>query len=200
MKNKAFSLVESVLVIIIIGVLGVVILNVLRPNDIKIETLKKLANSVYIQIEFATKSILAKNTNNYTFLRLRDESGEFSIASSESLSRFLELYKKNLIGNSRKTIDATYSSTDLTDGTTTLTDIKPASFSGFILKNGTYFGVQLHNNCETTVDYIYDPSTIEKRTQENTCGLIFFDLNAHELPNLLGVDQYILGLGKFGVK
>jgi hypothetical protein len=200
MKNKAFALVEQILVIIIIGILGVVILNVLRPNDIKIETLKKVSKSVYIQLEFATRNLLARNTRNYTFLKLRDESGEFSIASSASLSRFLELYKKNLVAKRLKTIDSTYASKELTDGITTYIDLKIEGFSGFFLKNGTYFAIKLHGNCTTTVDFIYDPSAPEKRIQTNTCGLMFFDINAQEAPNMLGVDQYILALGKLGIK
>ena len=130
---------------------------------------------------------------------MKDEAGQFSIASADSIDRLIELYKKNLIG-SRKTFDATYGAQTLNDGTTFLDGLTPASFTGFIIKNGAYFGVKLHGNCSTAIDYIYDPSTPENRTLANTCGIIFFDLNEKEEPNLLGVDQYILGSDKFGVK
>ena len=200
MKFRGFTLVEQMIALIIIGILGAVLFNTLRPNDVKTQTLKKVAKSVFVQIEFATKSVLAKNTVNYSFLRLKDTSGEFSIASADSLSRLIELYKKSLIGLRGKTLEATYSSSTLTDGTTSITGLSPSSFSGFFIKNGTYFGIKLHGNCTTTIDYIYDPSTPDKRTRTNTCGIIFFDLNAQSAPNILGIDQYIVALGKLGVK
>lgn len=199
MKLQGFTLIEQVIVLVIVGILGVVVINTLRPNDIKEDALKKVAKSVSVQIEFATKSLLAKNTNNYTFLRLKDSSGEFSIASSDSLSRLVNLYRKTLVGARNKTLDSTYSGKKLTDGTTTL-EIKPSDFSGFFIKNGTYFGVKLNGNCTTTIDYIYDPSTPTNKTRTNTCGIIFLDLNEKQEPNLLGVDQYILALGRLGIK
>lgn len=199
MKKNAFTLAEQLLVIIILGVFAVGLINTVKPNNIKKDVYIKTAKSVYVQIEFATKSILAKNTNNYTFLRLKDASGEFSIASSSSLSRLVALYKKSLVSLRNKTLDSTYKAKALTDGTTTLT-LKPQDFSGFFIKNGAYFGVKLHGNCTTTVSYIYDPSTPDKRSRTNTCGIVFLDLNEKEQPNMLGVDQYILALGKLGIK
>lgn len=200
MKFRAYTFLEQIIVIIIVGILTVVMLNIFRPNDVREDALKKVAKSVYIQIEFATKSILAKNTNNYSFTRLVDSTGEFSIESADSVSRLVELYKKSLLGLRNKTLDAVYSSKELTDGTKTITDIKPSIFDGFTLKNGAYFGIKLNGDCTTTIDYIYDPSTPDKREKANTCGIIFLDLNSEKQPNILGLDQYIMAIGKRGVK
>ena len=154
MKNRAFTLAEQLIVIVILAIIVVIMLNAVKPKNLKTEALQKAAKSVFVQIDFATKNILAKNTNNYTLLRMKDGSGEFSIASSGSLSRLIALYKKVLVG-SRKTLNSTYGAKTLTNGSSNLSGLTAAGFTGFNIKNGSYFGVKLHGNCTTTIDYIY---------------------------------------------
>ena len=200
MKYRAYTFLEQIIVIIIIGILSVVMLNIFRPNEVQEEALIKSAKGVFIQIDFATKMILAKNTNNYNFTRLVDSTGQFSIESTDLISRLTALYQNHLLGLRNKTLSAEYSSRDLTNGTTSITDLKPSSFDGFVMKNGSFVGFKSNGNCTTTIDYIYDPSTPEKRERQNLCAIIFLDVNNEGEPNILGIDQYIIGLGKFGVK
>jgi len=199
MKFRGYTFLEQIIAIILIGILSALCMSLLRPKDISKDAFIKISKHTFIQIEFATKSLLAKNTNNYTLTRLVDGTGEFSIASTSSLSRLVALYKNHLVGKRNQTLDATYGARVLTNGTSNLS-LKPSNFTGFIIKNGGYFGIKLHGNCTTTVDYIYDPSTPDVRTRTNTCGVIFLDVNEKNEPNLLGVDQYIVAIGKYGVK
>ena len=197
--KKAFTLIEQLLVIVIVGIITSIVLTISRPGTIKEDSLKKAGKSTFIQVEFVAKSILAKHTSNYSFTTLVDSTGEFSIESSASIARLVEIFKKQFVAL-RKTLDTSYSTKTLTDGTTTYATLTPSSFSGFIIKNGAYVGIKLNDNCTTEINYIYDPSTPEKNIKKNTCGLIFFDVNEKNEPNLLGVDQYIVALGKYGVK
>lgn len=199
MKNSAFTLIEQLVVLIIVAVLAVILINTLKPNEIKTKALKESGKSTFSQIEFATKHLLAKNATNYNLTKLKDAVGTFSIAEADNLSRLVALYKEHLIYIKDKTLDATYGAKTLTDGTTSLTGKTASSFSGFTMQNKTYVGFLLHDNCTTTISYIYDPSTPDNKSRTNTCGLIFFDVNAEKDPNRLGVDQYIIGLDKFGV-
>ena len=199
-KSFAYTLAESLIVIAIVGIMYVIVLHVLRPNNIKHEALTKAGSNLYIQIDFATKQMLAKNTKNYILTRLKDSSGEFSVESSSSASRLLAIYKKRLSGI-RKTPDATYLNLALQDSSNNkVGNLKVSSFQGFTLKNDAYFGIKLNNNCTTTESYIYNPSMPNKRTQAKSCGLIFFDVNGQDLPNNLGVDQYIISIGKNGIR
>lgn len=200
MKQKAYTLAEQLIVVVIIGFIATIMTSTFKPNNYKIEVLQRAAKAQYIQIDFATKNLLAKHSKNYNFFALFDESGVFSAADSSSTNRIVQLYRKVLVGMKNSSWDSSYSLKELTDGTTAITGLTPSDYSGFILKNNVYFGINLNGNCNTQVDYIYDPSTPEKKTKTRTCGTIFFDMNGKESPNLLGIDQYIVAFGKFGVK
>ena len=200
MKFKAFSLLEQMLVIIIVGIIASVLTTVVKPTDISNKAIKKAGKNLFMQIEFATKQIVARNAKNNTLTRLFDSSGEFSITSTDSLDRLIEIYRKNLVGIRSSDLNTDYASANLTDGTNVLTGTSVSGFKGFKLKNGAYFGIKLNDNCTTEINHIYDPSTPELRTKKNTCGIIFFDVNSETKPNQLGWDQYIIGLGKRGIK
>lgn len=199
MKRRAFTLTEQIIVLIVIGIIASAVTTVIKPTEINNEAIKKSGKSLFVQIEFATTQMVARNAKNNTLTRMVDATGEFSISSSSSIDRLISLYKKNLMGLRTVTLDSTYTSLNLTDGTNTLS-LKPSDFKGFTLKNGAYFGVKLNDNCTTEINHIYDPSTPELRTKKNTCGIIFFDVNSETKPNQLGWDQYIIGLGKRGIK
>lgn len=199
MKIKAFTLTEQIIVLILVGIIASAITTVVKPGEINNEAIKKAGKSVFVQIEFATTQLVSRNAKNNTLTRLVDATGEFSIASSGSIDRLISLYKKNLMGLRNDTLDSTYAALKLTDGTNTLT-LKPSDFKGFTLKNGAYFGIKLNNSCTTEITYIYDPSTPATRSKKNTCGIIFFDVNGETKPNQLGFDQYIVALGKRGIK
>jgi hypothetical protein len=105
-----------------------------------------------------------------------------------------------LVGRRNSSWDSSYSSRELTDGAISITGLTPSDYTGFTLKNETYFGINLTGDCTSQIDYIYDPSTPEKRTKTRVCATLFFDMNGKDSPNILGIDQYIVAIGKFGVK
>ena len=86
MKLKAFTLAEQIVVLIIVRVLCVVLLTIVRPNDIKEETLKKTGKSMFVQVEFALKSLLAKDTNNYTLTSANQQSEALGIIEQIELT------------------------------------------------------------------------------------------------------------------
>ena len=199
-QKRAFTLAESLICMIIIGIVYVIILQLSRPGDIKKEALLKAGVDTFRQIEYATKRILARDTRNYALTSMRIGTTEFSVASSSSLNNMKKLYKKNLPG-SRRAVPSSYSNLQLQDGSNTKAgSLKVSSFSGYFLKNGAYFGLKLNNNCTTTEQYIYHPSRTTSRTQSGSCGTIFYDVNGDKGPNTLGVDQYIISLGKQGLR
>ncbi len=202
-KKSAFTLAESLIAAMLVGIFSVALMAVMRPNDIKNDALKKAGLNYYLQMEYATKQILLKKTKSYSFLNLLDDSNKtYSIVDSGADSKLISAYKKYLIPARNATVSATYKSAQLKNYLgQNVASLKPSSFTqGYVLKDRSYFALKLNKNCTTTESTVYNPSMYEKRSQTNSCGLIFFDVNGEELPNIVGLDQYIVPIGKLGLR
>ena len=106
-----------------------------------------------------------------------------------------------MAGRGQISIPAAYQESSLIDEQTVDSGYDVSSFEhAFKMKNGAYLGIMLNGNCSTKETKIYNPILPDKRTMENSCGLAFFDINTEEAPNTLGVDQFIVSIGKFGIK
>lgn len=202
MKKVAFTLAETTIAIVILGIIAGTLLHTLKPNNMKRDFWDKSAKNMVLQIDYATKQILARNSLNYSLLDTLDTSNAtFSITSEGADTKLIALYKKYLIGLRKYSIPSSYKSSSLIDENNTSSGYKISDFAqGFKLKNGTYMALKLNGNCTTSETKIYNPATIEIRTANNSCGLIFFDINTEKEPNTLGIDQFIVALGKFGLK
>ncbi len=202
MRIKAFTVVEMITTVIILGIIAVILIVNMRPNQIKKETLIKAGKASYIQVDYATAQLIAKNTKNYTLARVVGDSGEFSIASSSNTAALINVYKKRLRGLRSKTLGNVYKNADLKNeaGSVVESGLSVSDFTGFTTKDAGYFGVRLHGNCTTSEAYLYNPVRPTLRTQSNSCGQIFFDVNGEQEPNTLGIDQYLVSLTLNGVR
>lgn len=202
MKKVAFTLAETTIAMIILGIIAGTLLHTLKPNNMKRDFWDKSAKNMVLQIDYATKQILARNSLNYSLLDAIDTSNAtFSIVSSGAEAKLIALYRKYLIGLRQYSVPSSYLSSSLKDENNISSGFKISDFAqGFKLKNGAYMALKLNGNCSTSETKIYNPTTIEIRTVNNSCGLIFFDINTEKDPNMLGIDQFIVSLGKFGLK
>jgi len=204
MKIKAFTLFETIIVLVIIGVISAIMISTMRPTKVKEDVLMAAGKDMYQQIDFATREIISKSTINYTLERIKNNGSEYSIAKSSNLSTLVNTtYKKRIKSLRGNTLSTQYANSTLRTKTTanaTGASLKPSSFTGFYTKNEGFFGIRLHNNCTTSETYLYNPMLPDKRTQSNSCGQIFFDVNADLEPNILGVDQYLVSLTRNGVR
>ena len=202
--KHAFTAAETLIVIVIIGIVSSCVLVALKPGDVKKDMLKKSGNNMLLQIDFATRQVLAKNSMNYKMTKLVTNAGvQFSINDSKADEKLIALYKRALIPSRNKTIPATYTAIELKNEANAKIGggLKISSVTqGFRVKNGAYFAIKLNGNCTTNETYIYDPSAPEKRTAKKSCGLIFFDTNAEDSPNIVGVDEFIVPIGNSGLR
>lgn len=202
MKKKAFTLAETTVVIVLLGIIAATLLHTLKPNNMKREYMDKSAKNMVLKIEYATKQILARNTINYSLLEMIAVGGaQFSITESDATTKLGALYKRYLVGMRNLSIPATYTSSSLIDEAGSSSGYTVGSFSqGFKMKNGAYVALKLNGNCTTSETKIYNPVVPDSHTASGSCGLIYFDINAQDEPNTLGVDQHILSIGKYGIK
>ncbi|MBQ8848237.1 MAG: type II secretion system protein [Candidatus Gastranaerophilales bacterium] len=201
--KKAFTLAETLIVMLILGFFAVVLIKTMKFGDITQDALIKGGLDMYNQIEVATKKLLMGNSFNYDMRRLKDTSGaEFAITASGADAKLIAVYKKYMKPSRGKTLSSTYKNATLKNASNaSVSGVSVSTFTqGYYLKNGTYFAIKLNGNCTTSETYIYSPQLKDKRDATNSCGLIFYDLNGESYPNILGVDQYILSIGKLGIK
>jgi len=203
-NNKtAFTLVESMIVMVIMGVVAAAFFSAVRPTEIKQDAYIKSAGHLELQINIATKQIIAKRTPAGNLTRIRGvDNNYFSITDNGAGAKLISLYRNYLVGLRNVSVSDTYKNIELQDNTgAKINNVKISSFeSGFILKNHAYFTLKLNQSCDSNETYVYDPAIITKRTASKSCGLIFYDVNGEKEPNVLGVDQYILSIGKIGIK
>lgn len=201
-KKLAYSLGEALIVMVLVGIVYTVIASLSKPTSIKADALKKAGMNMTTQIDFATRQILAKSSYNYTLLNIRATDGStFSIASSGNEAKLANVYKKYLVAKRGKTLSSTYTSMTLKNEAGTSLGITPSSFTGgYFLKNDAYFALKMNGNCTTTISYVYTPFSPTNHSVTNSCAQIFFDVNGQDDPNTVGIDQYILSIGKLGLK
>ena len=211
-NKKAFTMAETLIAMVMLGILGACALSAMHPLDIKESALIKSGANTLLQINFATTQILAKNSVNYQMTKLITPGGvQFSINDDGADAKLIQLYKKTLMVSRNSNVPASYTTSELQSGhgskivTETVDEVdinlKVSDFTqGTVVKNGAYMALKLHSNCTTDETYIFDPSVPEKRGTTKSCGLIFFDVNAQEPPNILGIDQYIVAIGKSGIR
>ena len=202
LKKLAYTLAEISIVMMIISVIAGCFCVIIRKGDYKSETCKKAGLNALWQLNFASKQILAKYSTKYNMTGLKTLTGdEFSINDEGADAKLAPLYKK-VLGSRTYTPPSGYTDSNLTnENDIQVGSYKVSSFTqGFQAKNGTYVAFKLNGNCTTGETTIYDPSTPELRTSTKSCGLIFFDTNADDSPNTIGIDQYIVSITKQGVK
>lgn len=204
MKYKAFTLYETLVTMIIVGVVAAIGINNMRPAEIENKVLIEAGKDMYIQLDYATREIIARDTNNYTLSRIKNGANEYSIEDSSNLSTLVyTTYKKRIKALRDFSLANDYRNAILEsrdDKNATQESLKPSSFTGFMTKNGGYFAVRLHNTCTKNETALFNPIQPDIRTQANSCGQIFFDVNGDKKPNLLGVDQFLVSLTLNGLR
>lgn len=190
-KKKALTLIEISIAMTVMAILIVSTVSLMKPNDIKEEALKKTGAAVYTQISKGTDNLAYRYSSKVRLKSLytADKSSKFEITDNGATDKLLALYANVMDFNTRNPTSMTYS------------DYTPYSESSenYLLKNGTFFAVKLYGNCTTettTTNPLYEDVMIES----DTCGAIFYDVNADKAPNELGIDRYIIALDKDGVR
>lgn len=199
--KKAFTLTESLVCMIVIGVVYAIVMQVTKPNTIKQDALKQAGIDMHNKIDYVTRQIIEAHTKNYTLTKLVNSSGTtYSIATTTAQDTLKGYYQDRLI-SVRRTAPSSYTGLSLYNtSNAAVNSYKVSTFPGFLLKNSAYFGLKLNGSCSTTEQHIYHPIKTTSRTQTKSCGLIFYDVNGAKMPNRLGLDQYIISIGENGIR
>ena len=189
-KLNAFTMAEAILVMTVLGIIATIMITTLRPSEFQEKGLQILAKKVLSEIDTATSNVLFNDSADSTFDHLYENGSTnmFTVVagSSEVESAMLaDLYKKYLI-TVRRPLSSPY-------------------VSGFAypnahlaLKNGAEMAI-VFSSVGSGFPTIFPGETNTVSTSV-THGIIVFDTNGGDGPNILGKDVFQITLDKTGIK
>lgn len=190
MKKSAFTMAEAVLVMTILGIIATIMITTLKPAEFKEKGLAVLAKKVLSEIDTATTQILLNNTSDGTFQNIY-QSGTSTLFSANQNSvnandsaKLGTLYKKYLTATRKPCSDA---------------NCPCNSYSTkFFLKDGVCIGISVGKPASSTDTWF--PGETNSTSMQPNYGLIFYDVNGADEPNVLGKDRFLMPLGREGIE
>ena len=197
--KKAFSLVESILVIIIIGIISLIVITVFDPSCFKEEAELALAKKILAEIDIATSKVIINDTKNGDFEYIVDPETKtnYNITATENKQNYSNTLKKTYIqylSTSRKSCSNT------SECPAICATSEVANSSSLNLKNGACIRFVLGDTNSTWTGIFPE----QEETTNFTLGsrnyfVISFDVNGKGKPNRLGIDQYTIPVGLDGI-
>ncbi|MBQ4647032.1 MAG: type II secretion system protein [Candidatus Gastranaerophilales bacterium] len=202
-KFKAFTLAEALVTLVIIGVIASITIPQLMVENPTKKGWDTMAEKVAGNVMQATTEILIYDAGLDDFTRLKVDDTIFSVEDADATPKMAKLFSKYLANVANK-IDLTsdYFTKDLIDYDKNSTGKKLSeAYSDFFYANdGVIMGFKFYGGCTNTEPNTNPPTYRKKYSVNNICGSIFYDVNGYKKPNKLGSDQYIIPVGKRGIK
>ena len=192
-----------VLILVILGIIASIVMPQILVNDPAKEGQVTLGKKMAEYLTQASTEILLYDASLDDFTRLKDKDGYFSVADANIVSRMSKLYQKYLKDVDIKVeIDKEYFSKTLVDYNGTDTGLQLNNeYSDFIYANdGMILGFKFYGSCDVSEMNSIPPGFRERYEIKEICGSVFYDTNAFKKPNKLGSDQFIIPIGKRGIK
>ena len=194
MKKHAFTMAEAILVMTILGIIATIMITTLKPADFQDKGLKVLAQKVLNNIDNATTQLLMNNSADGTFDNVYPHNSTTAFATStntdDNATALRTLYQ-GYVATTRKSCTNTTDCGECGDTT--------KYKAGFYMKDGSCMAFGLG---AASRDTIFPGETGGVKTltdQQATRGVIFFDINGLEGPNVAGKDQFLVPFGKDGI-
>ncbi len=180
--KQAFTMAEAILVMTILGIIATIMITTLKPAEFKDKGMKILAKKVLSEIDTATTQILINNSLDGTMTALYQPGTATTYAFSSNATHNATLYKKYLTA---------------TRQTTTTEDCAQTGYNvSFFLKDGACMAIKTGAQTNTPTIFPGEKTTTNASPKQ---GLIFFDINGSEEPNVEGKDRFILPVGDDGI-
>ena len=179
--KRAFTMAEAILVMTILGIIATIMITTLKPAEFKDKGMAILAKKVLSEIDTATTQILINNSQDGTMLNLY-QPGTSSVYQFKANAGYdAKLFKKYLTATRKAT---------------TSSDCAISGYTSFFLKDGACMAIKAGNVTSAPTIFPGENSTTGVTV---TQGLIFYDINGSEEPNVNGKDRFILPIGNEGI-
>ena len=202
-KSSAFSLAEALITMLILGIVMSLIISGVKLYNPTEKGQRTLSWKMAENIESATLQILLNHSSYDDFKRIKDKNGYFSIEDNNITERMSKLYSKYLSDiNYNVNLKDEYFAGEIIDydRVSTGEKLQDAYSNFFYVTDGMLIGFRFYKSCSATEKNSTPPEHKGRFSIDNVCGSIFYDINSFKGPNKLGSDQYILPVGKRGIK
>ena len=184
--KRAFTMAEAILVMTILGIIAAVMITTLKPAEFKEKSLRVLAKKVLSEIDTATTQILVNDAKLGTMTSLAEADGvQFEFKGNAT--KVLNLYKKYLT-----TIRTTVPTTSFC-----VTGDAARAATTVYFKDGACMGI--YATAVTAAAPTIFPGETATTNTTATQGLLLFDTNGEEDPNIVGKDRFILPISDNGI-
>ena len=192
---KAFTMAEAIIVMTILGIIATIMITNLKPSEYRDKGLQVMAKKVLQQLDTATQQIMINNTQNgkLTTIYLPGTTTQVNYASIDKTNLGI-LYKKYLVTSRRpctNEADCGFPGLIHSDGHLV-----------FYLKDGSSVGIT-PATCPTdsscSAIYPGEKEVVDIHTARGTLGMIFFDVNGPDEPNVEGKDLFVVGVNADGI-
>ena len=202
-KLSAYTLTEMLFTLILFGIIAMITIpNLIMDNPAKRgwDTLSQKMTEYLTQ---ASSQILLNHSGYDDFTRIKYQDTHFSIEDANITDKMAALYKNYLV-NVDLNVDMTkeYFDKPLIDFEKNSIgyNLRNSYSNFFYVNDGMLIGFRFYGGCNNTEQHSNPPTFRKTYPVQNVCGSIFYDINAYAKPNKLGSDQYIVAIGKRGIK
>ena len=202
-KKKGFTYTEALLVLVLLGIIAAITIPQLLTEDPTKKGWDTKADKIVGYLIQASTEILIYNSAFDDFSKLSLDNATFSIEDADSAPKIAKLYSKyftHIMG--KIDLNNEYFTKEIINYKRVSTGkVLKNTYGSFIYTNdGAIMGFKTNGACNVSESIINLPTFRETQTIANVCGSIFFDINGYAKPNKLGSDQYIVPIGKRGIK
>lgn len=187
-KLKAFTLAETLIVIVVIAIMvTITVLSTLNLDEAKEKKILSTSQNFYLNVNNSYLQILFNETSNGSVINLKDSNGDSSIDSNDLRNYFA----KYMDGENTSCSDLKVGSSVISEY---LNNAQCAIFTPNIIA-GFYFD----KNCSLEIsakEYLSDNH--DTKTINNACGVITYGLS--DAKGNFTYDIFTIALGKRGVK
>lgn len=203
-NTKAFTMAEALIVMTMLGIIATVMLTTLKPAEFKEKGLKVAAKKVLSEIDTATSQILINDAVDGNFDKVYNvnrtaqivtsAAGEAKKCNSEDEST------SDACGTDAAALAALYKKYLTATRTVCKGDVDcpcQSNTASFYLKDGACIGISIGSQASAATIF---PGEDETTSLTATNGVLFFDTNGKEEPNVVGKDQFLLPFDKNGIQ
>lgn len=187
-KQKAFTLVEILIVVAIIGVIAVfTVCTTLGSGDIQRKQIKSLSKTFFSEVEYSYLQILNRETRAMNISEVMTDSAE---DNSKKLAQFFASY-----------LDSFETSCDSMPKNQYFEDFYKDEMVCAYTNRKMNVGFYLAPSCNEQYDSInnyYQDETNTPKTVTNACGYILYA--PKDSRGVFGEDLFVIALGKRGLK